>query len=578
MPPARTPESSARAAPSRAASTSTRLFLGIAGTRMVQNWIDRGSASPTEAIGFGAITYGAATTPALGHALGAVFVADVAVNSYGRNGANLLNGLLNPGDPNLRAAVRSGQIQADDFVPGLRGNPAYDAFAWLYDHAAARFAGVPLPARYNQPPPPKRDEWKDFLNGLNCLATQGCVGRALGLNPGSSWGDPHVVTGDGLQYDFQAAGEFVLVEADDLLVQVRQQPRAGSRTIAFNTAVAARVGGHRVGVYALPGLHVLVDGQPQPRSIALGGDGALTIAGGSITIAWASGDTLQVQFRGDHLDIVPALTDDRRGRARGLYGSLDGDRSNDLALADGTPLALPVPFATLYGAYADGWRIAQAGSLFDYGPGETTASFTVAGFPDHHVSAASLTDDQRAAAEAACRAAGVTDAVRLDACILDVGASGDPSLADGAAAAPPPVEGTADDPRPPGVATEMFGGHLYAFVTQPRAIADADAFCRASGMTLTSIRSTDENAFLIAAVRRHAGGEWFTGGKYSAAIGGFTWSDGTPFDFTAWHPGEPNNTGSFGNEDCVTLNRFSELTWNDSFCGTPSPFVCEVAP
>jgi von Willebrand factor type D domain/Lectin C-type domain len=557
---------------------NTALMLGIAGTRMVQNWIDRGSASPSEAIEFGALTYGAARVPALGHGLGALFVADVAANSYGRNTANLLNALTNPGDPALRDAVRSGQIQADDFVPGLRGNPAYDAFAWFYDHAAARFAGVPLPARYNQPPPPKRNDWNDFLNGLNCLATQGCVGRRLGLNPGSSWGDPHVITGDGLQYDFQAAGEFVLVEADDLEIQVRQEPQAGSQTIAFNTAVAARVGSHRVGVYTLPSLHVLVDGQLASGSVTLGSDGSLGIQGGSITIVWAAGDTLQVQFRGDHLDVVPALTDDRRGRTRGLYGSLDGDRTNDLALPDGTPLVQPVSFAMLYGAFADGWRITQAGSLFDYTTEETTATFTIAGFPRQHVSTASLTDDQRAAAEATCRAAGVTDAVRLEACILDVGLSGNPALADGAAAAPTPVQSTADDPRPPDVATEMFGGHIYAFVTQPRVIAAADAFCRASGMTLASISSADESAFLITAVRRYANAEWFTGGKYDTTLAQFTWSDGTPFAFTAWQPGEPNNIGSFGSDDCITLNRFTELTWNDSFCGTPSPFVCEVTP
>jgi len=498
------------------------------------------------------------------------------VSSYGRNAANLANALANPSDPALRAAVRSGQIQADDFVPGLRGNPAYDAYAWFYDHAAARFAGVPLPARYNVPPPPPRNEWNDFLNGLRCLATQGCVGRRLGLNVGSSWGDPHVVTGDGLQYDFQAAGELVLVEADDVVIQVRQQPLGGSRTIAYNTAVAARVGGHRVGVYALPTLRVVVDGQPQTASVQLGSDGAVAIDGQVIAIEWASGDRLQFQARGDHLDLAPAITDDHRGRTRGLYGLLDGDRGNDLALADGTPLAQPVPFATLYGAFADSWRVTQASSLFDYAPGETTASFTIAGFPDHHVSTASLTDAQRAAAEAACRDAGATDPFRLEACILDVGTSGDSSLAAGAASAPTPVEATADDPRPPGIATETFAGHVYAFVTERRTFAAADAFCRANGMTLTSISSADESAFLITAVRRYAGGEWFAGGRFDPALGRFTWSDGTPFDFTAWHPGEPNNTTSF--EDCVTLNRFAELTWNDSFCGEPSPFVCEVAP
>jgi hypothetical protein len=43
---------------------------------------------------------------------------------------------------------------------------------------------------------------------------------------GSSTGDPHILTFDGLHYDFQAIGDFVLVKAldSDLEIQVRQAP------------------------------------------------------------------------------------------------------------------------------------------------------------------------------------------------------------------------------------------------------------------------------------------------------------------------------------------------------------------
>ena len=72
----------------------------------------------------------------------------------------------------------------------------------------------------------------------------------------SSNGDPHMRTIDGVPYDFQAAGEFTLLETPDgaVDVQVRQEPAAGVErgAVSNNTAVAARVGDHRVGIYATP--------------------------------------------------------------------------------------------------------------------------------------------------------------------------------------------------------------------------------------------------------------------------------------------------------------------------------------
>ena len=67
----------------------------------------------------------------------------------------------------------------------------------------------------------------------------------------SSNGDPHVLTADGLAYDFQAAGEFTAIKSSssDFEIQVRQEPWAGSTTVTVNTAVAMNVAGDRVGVY-----------------------------------------------------------------------------------------------------------------------------------------------------------------------------------------------------------------------------------------------------------------------------------------------------------------------------------------
>ena len=43
---------------------------------------------------------------------------------------------------------------------------------------------------------------------------------------------------------------------------------------------------------------------------------------------------------------------------------------------------------------------------------------------------------------------------------------------------------------------------------------------------------------------------------------GWTWSDGTPWGFESWHPGEPNNWGGIP-EDYIATNFGSAGEWND---------------
>ena len=78
---------------------------------------------------------------------------------------------------------------------------------------------------------------------------------------GSTNGDPHLVTFDKAYYDFQAVGEFVAVRStagDPLEVQARQAPMATWRTVSVNTALAFRMGDHKVSLS-------LVDGATQIR-------------------------------------------------------------------------------------------------------------------------------------------------------------------------------------------------------------------------------------------------------------------------------------------------------------------------
>ena len=91
------------------------------------------------------------------------------------------------------------------------------------------------------------------------------------------------------------------------------------------------------------------------------------------------------------------------------------------------------PFAELYGTYVNSWRISNAESLFDYGPGETTETFTDLTYPDAPATPQTLPPAARASATATCNLFGLTTPELLDACIVDVGLTGDADFANDAA-------------------------------------------------------------------------------------------------------------------------------------------------
>ena len=69
---------------------------------------------------------------------------------------------------------------------------------------------------------------------------------------------------------------------------------------------------------------------------------------------------------------------------------------------------------------------------------------------------------------------------------------------------------------------------------------------------LTSIHSSEENKFLT---NLSGGKSFWLGGKL-----GWSWSDGTPWDYQNWGPGEPSGDG-----ECLE-NKDKEGKWNDRGC------------
>ena len=143
-------------------------------------------------------------------------------------------------------------------------------------------------------------------------------------------------------------------------------------------------------------------------------------------LTWRDGSRLTVTRVANTLDSAFAPSKAVGPSLKGLLGSADGNAANDLTGRDGTVLSPTDPqFATkLYSQFGNSWRIKQAESLFDYQPGESTATFTNLSIPSAIVTVASIPAAAKANAQAVCLAAGVRTEPLLDDCLIDVGMTG----------------------------------------------------------------------------------------------------------------------------------------------------------
>ena len=280
---------------------------------------------------------------------------------------------------------------------------------------------------------------------------------------GSVFGDPHVHTYDHGHYAFQAVGEFIVAKSttDDFEVQVRTKGVLDTREVSLPVAVAMRVGGNRISMYrTLTGYDAFIDGvktEIPAFPVPLAGGVTIGTYGSDyqVFVVAPDGSVVEVSAVGlfdwsYRFSVEVGLAAGRLTHMVGLLGSGDGERENDLVTRGGQQIAFPeypaVPdFDDLYQLFGHSWRISQAESLFDYGPGQTTDTFTDRTYPDRPLYPEDLPDDVRASASSQCALFGVTDPPTLASCIVDVGATGDPEFATSSAAAQEATLGIPDN-------------------------------------------------------------------------------------------------------------------------------------
>jgi hypothetical protein len=284
---------------------------------------------------------------------------------------------------------------------------------------------------------------------------------------GNHIGDPHVRTVNGVAYDFQAVGEFTLLRDGDWMeVQVRQTPVATANPItdsysgltvcvSINTAVAARVGKHRVSFQ--PGregsrLQFYLDDEPTQLPFE-----GLDLGSHRVSVFDANGETgLRIDYdNGTVVIVTPAFwnayniwymnvsVSNTKGD-EGIMGHVPSDswlpRLRDGVSVGPMPVSLQDRYFTLYKKFADSWRVTDDTSLFVYAPGTSTKTFTDPDWPaekapcemkpEFQVPGAPVFEGMPIQqAEMICSL--VTEKDLHNNCVFDVATTGDESLAEG---------------------------------------------------------------------------------------------------------------------------------------------------
>ena len=114
---------------------------------------------------------------------------------------------------------------------------------------------------------------------------------------------------------------------------------------------------------------------------------------------------------------------------------------------------------------------------------------------------------------------------------------------------------------------EEDGEHCYYWNSQYLAWSPAEEFCNDRGGHLAAVTTHETTVFLLKLTKTKTTSEKFwIGGTDKATEGTWTWTDGSPMNYTNWAAGKPSETDKFWRQqDCLAVY-FADGTWSDKVC------------